>query len=261
MSRRLASSACGARLPASEPDHARNCGGVRCRQKEYRRRALHTPFKRQHSYNGRNVKLSRDDGAFLTTGLHWRRLKGKNMRTAIMAAALMTLVLGGSNAEAKMACPPGSSAATKMCRLDQLGDLCQPKGICGTEAVGDHLLGESPSKFSPEVVEAIKEGSALAGVDPEMMAKLVYSKSGGNPNAVVGNRKGLMLLTEEEMRRVSSGEGNVFDPRDSVMAVGTIMKQKTASPPKRPHFDPEGIRRGLAIKTTRGRKGKTRATG
>jgi hypothetical protein len=151
------------------------------------------------------------------------------MRTAFMAGALMALVLGSSNAHAKNACLPGSSAATKMCRLDQLGELCQQKGICGTEAIGDHLLGESLSKFSPEVAEAIKEGSALVGVDPETMAKLAYSKSRGNPNAVVGNRKGLMLLTEEEMRRVSSGEGNVFDPRDSVMAAATIMKQKTAS--------------------------------
>jgi Transglycosylase SLT domain len=155
------------------------------------------------------------------------------MRTAILIGALMALVLGSSNAHAKGACPPGSSAATKRCRLDQRGDLCQQKGICGTEAIGDHLVGESLSKFSPEVAEAIKEGSALVGVDPEMMAKLAYSKSRGNPNAVVGNRKGLMLLTEEEMRLVSSGEGNVFNPRDSVMAAATIMKQKTASAPKR----------------------------
>jgi hypothetical protein len=171
----------------------------------------------------------------LTGGLHWPQLqvKGRTMRTAFMAGALMALVLGSSNAHAKRACPPGSSAPTKMCRLDQLGDLCQQKGICGTEAVADHLLGESPSKFSPAVVEAIKEGSALVGVDPEMMAKLAYSKSGGNPNAVIGNRKGVMLLTEEEMRRVSSGEGNVFNPRDSVMAAATIMKQKTAPAPKR----------------------------
>jgi hypothetical protein len=101
------------------------------------------------------------------------------MRTAIMAGVLMALVLGSSDADAKMACPPGSSAVAKKCRLDQLGNLCQQKGTCGTEAIGDHPLGESLSKFSPEVAEAIKEGSALAGVDPEMMAKLAYSKSGG----------------------------------------------------------------------------------
>jgi Transglycosylase SLT domain len=105
-------------------------------------------------------------------------------------------------------------------------------------AIDDHVLGESLSKFSPEVAEAIKEGSALVGVDPEVMAKLAYSKSRGDPNAVVGNRKGLMLLTEEEMRRVSSGEGNVFDPRDSVMAAATIMEHKTASAPKRPTASP-----------------------
>jgi hypothetical protein len=105
-------------------------------------------------------------------------------------------------------------------------------------AIDDHVLGESLSKFSPEVAEAIKEGSALVGIDPEVMAKLAYSKSRGDPNAVVGNRKGLMLLTEEEMRRVSSGEGNVFDPRDSVMAAATIMEHKTASAPKRPRFVP-----------------------
>jgi hypothetical protein len=44
-----------------------------------------------------------------------------------------------------------------MCRLDQLGNLCQENGICGTTAIGDHLLDESLNKFSPEVAEAIRE--------------------------------------------------------------------------------------------------------
>jgi hypothetical protein len=51
------------------------------------------------------------------------------MQTAIMAGALMAPVVGSSNAYAKRACPPGSSVAIEMCHVDQLGDLCQQKGI------------------------------------------------------------------------------------------------------------------------------------
>ena len=164
------------------------------------------------------------------------------MRTAFMAGALMAL--GISNAHAKRACrqvrQPKCAASINLAasasRREYAG-LRQSVIICSARA---------RASSRRRLPRPSRRGLLLWALIPETMAKLAYSKSRGNPNAVVGNRKGLMLLTEEEMRRVSSGEGNVFDPRDSVMAAATIMKQRTVSAPKRPHFDPKWIRRGVA---------------
>jgi hypothetical protein len=102
--------------------------------------------------------------------------------------------------------------------------------------------------FTPAVAQAIKEGAAATKADPNIMAGIAYSRSHGDPNAIKGNRKGLMMLTEEEMRRVSGGKGNLFNPRDSVMAAVALAREaeKPAPKAKRPYFDPEQIRRGVA---------------
>jgi hypothetical protein len=58
------------------------------------------------------------------------------MKTHITLAALLL-----STTAAMAECPEGRAGA--MCRLEQLGDLCQQSGICGT-AIGGVLLGEAP---------------------------------------------------------------------------------------------------------------------
>lgn len=81
--------------------------------------------------------------------------------------------------------------------------------------------------FSPDIQQAIKEGSAAAGVDPHMMAVFAHIESGGRagPEADTGSYKGLLQLSDREMAEMSGGRGNVYNPKDNVMAAGLIMKR------------------------------------
>jgi hypothetical protein len=72
--------------------------------------------------------------------------------------------------------------------------------------------------FTPTIAKAIKEGAAAVRADPNVMVGIAYSRSHGDPDAVSGDRKLLIFLTEEEMRRVSGGKGNFFNARDSIIA-------------------------------------------
>lgn len=85
--------------------------------------------------------------------------------------------------------------------------------------------------FSPEVKQAIIEGSQAVGVDPAMMAMFAHIESDGNPAAHTGKSqyKGLMQLNDREMAEMSNGQGNVFNPKDATMAAGLIAKRNQAA--------------------------------
>lgn len=85
--------------------------------------------------------------------------------------------------------------------------------------------------FSPEVKQAIIEGSQAAGVDPNMMAMFAHIESDGNPNAHTGKSryKGLMQLDDGEMAQMSNGQGSVWNPKDATMAAGLIAKRNQAA--------------------------------
>ncbi len=111
----------------------------------------------------------------------------------------IALLLGSVPATAYAACNPhGLSAQAKMCRMEALshefGDLDNPDNL---KRAGAALLGEADTQvtgtcnLSSQVAQAIKEGSAQAGVDTNTMTRLACTRSHGNPNAVIGRRKGL----------------------------------------------------------------------
>ena len=175
------------------------------------------------------------------------------MKKLIAIALLLGTALSRSDAHA--ACNPhGTSAEAKMCRLEalsgQFGDLNKAENLkrAGAALLGKPKLSGGTCNLSPEINQAIMEGSAYVGFEFNRMTRLACARSHGDPNPVNGSRKGLMQLTEEEMRSASDGRGNVFNPRDSVMAAGMIMKQFRPQS-KRPYFDPEWIRRGVAAGT------------
>jgi hypothetical protein len=128
----------------------------------------------------------------------------------------IALLLGTTSAHA--ACNPhGASAETKMWRLEalsgQFGDLNKAENLRRAGAAfGKPKPSRGTCNLSPEINEAIMEGSAYVGVEFNTMTRLACARSHGDPNMVNGSRKGLMQLTDDEMRRASEGRGNVFNP-------------------------------------------------
>ena len=131
--------------------------------------------------------------------------------------------------------PQNAPAASPAAPQASAAPAAQPQGQ--QTAAADMMPTHYPAgthkykEFSPEVKQAIQEGAQQAGVDPQMIAEFAHFESDGDPNAHRhGSRyKGLTQLSEEEMARVSGGQGNVWNPRDAARAAGMIAKENAAA--------------------------------
>jgi hypothetical protein len=98
----------------------------------------------------------------------------KSLLTFVIGAMALATVSAFSQDAVCRGCdgPDGAAAgAAKARRLDDLGDLCQQKGICDLQAQGKYLLGEPTSQprhqkrqpiYSKEQINAMARAGLLS---------------------------------------------------------------------------------------------------
>lgn len=94
-----------------------------------------------------------------------------------------------------------------------------------TDAPVSQAGSSSAKPFSSDIQQAILKAAQLTGEDPQKLAGFIHIESDGDPRAVTGSYKGLMQISDDEMKEISHGKGNVLNPLDNVMAGAMMMKR------------------------------------
>lgn len=81
--------------------------------------------------------------------------------------------------------------------------------------------------FHPSVEAGIDTAAKRYGIDPQLLRTFVGIESGGNPNAVTGQYKGLLQLSNSEFSK--HGGGNIFDTTDNLNAGAAKLKAESAT--------------------------------
>lgn len=72
------------------------------------------------------------------------------------------------------------------------------------------------SGLSPDIDSYLGQAATQAGLDPNMVRRIVHIESSGNPNASTGSYKGLFQLSNAEFSKY--GSGNILDARSNIDA-------------------------------------------
>jgi len=115
---------------------------------------------------------------------------------------------------------PGRFATPELTGGERMPMLSPP-----TEPEGPRELsgGRNYGRYS----DIINEAAKTHGLNPDTLATFIRIESAGNPNAQMGSYKGLLQMSDREFAKHSNG-GDVFNPRDNIMAGAKKISEESA---------------------------------